>query len=98
VFLSKTGEVKALEQINMQVTEGSFVTIVGPSGCGKSTMLFIIGGLLEYLEGEIYLFDKLVKKPNPDIVSFIFQETSLLPWKNSIENVEFPLALRGSSF
>jgi NitT/TauT family transport system ATP-binding protein len=95
VFLSKTGKVKALEQINMEVSEGSFVTIVGPSGCGKSTLLFIVGGLLEYLEGEIYIYGKLVTKPNPDIVSFIFQETSLLPWKNSIENVDFPLELRG---
>jgi NitT/TauT family transport system ATP-binding protein len=95
VFLSKTGKVKALEQINIEVDEGSFVTIVGPSGCGKSTLLFIVGGLLEYLEGEIYIYGKLVKKPNPDIVSFIFQETSLLPWKNSIENIDFPLELRG---
>lgn len=94
-FSSRTGLVKAIENLAFEVQGGSFVTIVGPSGCGKSTLLLLIGGLLDYSAGEIYLYGRLVKKPNPEMVSFVFQETSLLPWKNSIENVEFPLSLRG---
>ena len=51
VFSSRTGEIKALENISIEVQKGEFITLVGPSGCGKSTALLIIGGLLEYQEG-----------------------------------------------
>lgn len=94
VFASRTGDIKALENISFEVEEGDFVTLVGPSGCGKSTLLFIIGGLLESTFGTILLYDEPVVKPKPDTVSFIFQETSLLPWKNAVQNVCFPLRLR----
>jgi NitT/TauT family transport system ATP-binding protein len=95
IFSSRSGEVKALERINLEIREGSFVTFVGPSGCGKSTLLSLIGGLLSATTGQISLYGKTVSGPNPDIVSFIFQDASLLPWKSAVENVEFPLALRG---
>ena len=75
--------------------EGEFITFVGPSGCGKSTLLFIIGGLLKYENGKVYLYDKPIQKPDPKLISFVFQEASLFPWKNAIENVEFPLKIRG---
>lgn len=94
-FSSRTGEIKALEDISIEVQEGEFISIVGPSGCGKSTLLFIIGGLLKYKDGEVYLYDIEIKKPDPELISFVFQEASLFPWKNSIENVEFPLKIRG---
>lgn len=94
VFETRTGDVKALENISFEVEEGDFVVLVGPSGCGKSTLLFLIGGLHGYTEGEITLYEERVTGPNPDIISFIFQETSLLPWKNALQNVSFPLDLR----
>ena len=94
VFSSKTGDVKALDNISFDVEEGDFVTLVGPSGCGKSTLLYIIGGLLESTYGKIFLYDEPVVKPKPDTISFIFQETSLLPWKNAVQNVCFPLRLK----
>ena len=86
VFASRTGDIKALENISFEVEEGDFVTLVGPSGCGKSTLLFIIGGLLESTYGTILLYDEPVVKPKPDTISFIFQETSLLPWKNAVQS------------
>ena len=94
VFSSRTGEIKALDNISFNVDEGDFVTLVGPSGCGKSTLLFIIGGLIESTCGKIFLYDEPVVKPKPDTISFIFQETSLLPWKNALQNVCFPLRLK----
>jgi len=94
IFSSRTGKVKALEEVSFEVEEGDFVTLVGPSGCGKSTLLFIIGGLLPYTSGEILLYGEKVIGPKPNAISFVFQDTSLLPWKTAVENVSFPLYLR----
>ena len=54
-YQSKKGEILAIDNINMRVKEGEFVSIIGPSGCGKSTLLSIISGLEEKTTGEIYI-------------------------------------------
>lgn len=54
-YQNKEGEVLAIQNINLRVNQGEFVSIIGPSGCGKSTLLSIIAGLEEKTSGEIYI-------------------------------------------
>lgn len=92
---TRTGKTtRALHDINMSVRPGEFATLIGPSGCGKSTLLTLIAGFEPPSEGEIRLNDRPIKKPGPDRV-MVFQEYALFPWRNTIENVEFGLSIRG---
>ena len=79
-----------LDDIDLDVTEGEFVTLIGPSGCGKSTLLNIIVGLDTYDSGEVIANGKNVRSSGPDIV-MIFQEDALFPWLSVAGNVEFGL-------
>ena len=54
-YQSKEGEILAIQNVNLTVNKGEFVSIIGPSGCGKSTLLSIIAGLEEKTSGEIYI-------------------------------------------
>lgn len=83
----------ALEDISFDVEEGQFVSIIGPSGCGKSTLLLLVAGLEEATSGRITVDGQPVSEPLPGLISVVFQEFTLFPWKTAIENVEFPLAL-----
>ncbi|MBR1384934.1 MAG: ABC transporter ATP-binding protein [Ruminococcus sp.] len=90
IFRSKENDVQALENIDLSIEEGSFVSIIGGSGCGKSTLLRIIGGLETEYEGE-YLFDNApVKGPSRE-KGFIFQDHRLLPWLTVEGNIRFSL-------
>lgn len=95
---SRPGEqgVVALEDINLEVHKGEFVSVVGPSGCGKSTLLSTVGGLLRGYEGDIRVKDHGVDGPHPDI-GVVFQEESTFPWRSVLRNVEFGLEMRGVS-
>jgi NitT/TauT family transport system ATP-binding protein len=73
-----------LDGINMEFEEGKITAILGPSGCGKTTLLSITAGLIEPTRGEVLGME--LKES-----SFIFQEPRLLPWKNTIQNLEFVL-------
>jgi len=70
----------ALDNVSFQVNEGEFVTIVGPSGCGKSTILKIASGLLQHTGGTYELAD--------DNLGYVFQDSTLLPWRTVLKNVE----------
>lgn len=94
VFNSGRGEVVALENINMAIRQGEFVTVVGPSGCGKSTVLNVIVGLLEPTSGEKLYQGKTFRGVNRDI-GYITQQDNLFPWRTVIENVTFGLEMRG---
>jgi len=67
---------------------------VGPSGCGKTTFLRILDGLIPHDDGKILLDGKAVIKPGPD-KGFVFQESSLLPWRTVLDNVILGLELQG---
>lgn len=92
-----------LKDINLEINEGEFVTIMGPSGAGKSTMLNIIGLLDEPNEGEYYLYDepvhKLKEKKKVEyhryLIGFIFQAFHLIDELNVYENIETPLLYKG---
>ena len=88
-FINNKVENKVLENINLDIKEGEFVSLLGPSGCGKTTLLTIIGGFQSCEEGQVLLNDKIVDKPGIDR-AFVFQNYALFPWKTVKANVEFP--------
>lgn len=85
-----------LDQINLSVAAGDFVSLVGPSGCGKSTLLRLIAGLSPVTSGEL-LSRRGVPRGSEDELAYVFQEPTLLPWLTAKRNVEIPLRLRGVS-
>lgn len=89
----KNQPIKVLEDINIEIDKGSFVSIVGPSGCGKSTLLYLIAGLEQTDTGSIYVNGKKVTKPGPDRV-VVFQEDGLFPWLTVLENIMYGLKLK----
>src|SRR5262249_49352103 len=94
-FTSGNGsEVRALEDITLDVRTGEFLCIVGPSGCGKSTLLHLVAGLLNPSAGELWVDHRRISGPGSDRI-ILFQDLGLFPWLNARENVEFGLRLRG---
>jgi NitT/TauT family transport system ATP-binding protein len=90
----------ALNDMNLDVGKGEFVSLLGPSGCGKSTALRIIAGLGEPTSGTIEwpLADSYDAAGNPDReIGFVFQEPTLMPWATVAANVWLPLRLKGVS-
>lgn len=86
-FKSDRGEFLALTDIDIQVAQGEFVSLIGHSGCGKSTVLNIIAGLYRCTSGGVLLDGREVNAPGPDR-AVVFQNHSLLPWLTAYENVE----------
>ncbi|GAA0729181.1 ABC transporter ATP-binding protein [Clostridium malenominatum] len=84
-------ETIALKDINIDIKNGEFVSIIGPSGCGKSTLLKIVSNLEKYSGGTIEFNENL--KGNEHI-GFVFQDSVLLPWKTVLENAMFPLKIK----
>jgi NitT/TauT family transport system ATP-binding protein len=90
----------ALKDMNLDVCEGEFISLLGPSGCGKSTALRIIAGLGEPTSGTIEwpLTDARDAAGHPDReIGFVFQEPTLMPWATVAANVWLPLRLKGVS-
>lgn len=75
-----------LDEMNMTVNEGEFVTILGPSGCGKSTLLNIIAGLLDAENGKIYV-DGVLTSGISENFAYMPQQDLLFSWKNILDNV-----------
>ncbi len=88
------GRLLALDNVNLSVEEGEFVTIVGPSGCGKTTFINIADGLLKQTGGKILLDGKEVTGPGMDR-AMVFQDPCLLPWRTVLKNVLFGLECQG---
>ena len=85
-------ETHAIKDINLEIYDGEFLSIVGPSGCGKTTILSMISGLLKPTSGEILLENKVVSSVSTN-VGYMFQRDNLLPWrsieKKTIYNFSF---------
>jgi NitT/TauT family transport system ATP-binding protein len=90
------GRLLALDNVNLSVEEGEFLTIVGPSGCGKTTFINIADGLLKPTGGKIILDGKEVTGPGTDR-AMVFQDPSLLPWRTVLKNVTYGLECRGKA-
>lgn len=86
--------IHALKQIDLDVRPNDFVCIVGPSGCGKSTLLRIIAGLERASSGTVHYRDATLTGPHKEI-GMVFQEYSLLPWRNVVDNVGLGLEFAG---
>ncbi|WP_137719937.1 ABC transporter ATP-binding protein [Methylobacillus flagellatus] len=86
VFHTKQGRFEALRNINLQVKQGEFVSIIGHSGCGKSTVLNLIAGLLEPTDGLLFCAGREIAGPGPER-AVVFQNHSLLPWLSCFDNV-----------
>lgn len=102
VYRTKEVETLALENVNLEIQKGEFVSIMGPSGCGKSTLLNIIGLLDVPTGGTVTIMDDATGKMNDTQLShfrnrnigFVFQSFHLIPSLNVSENVALPLAYR----
>ena len=77
---------EVLHDINLQVDQGEFVSIIGHSGCGKSTLLNVVAGLIPVTTGAVILDREAVEAPGPER-AVVFQNHSLLPWLSVQENV-----------
>ena len=94
-FLNADGTVlNALNEVNLSVQPGSFISLIGPSGCGKTTLLRAIAGLNLADKGSVYLDGVPVKKPGHER-GFAFQQANLYPWLSIEKNIAFGLKARG---
>src|SRR3982751_1553768 len=81
IYSTGSGDLLAIDHCSLDVAEGEIVTIVGPSGCGKTTLLWSMSGLHGLTAGSVLLDGKPVKGPS-SAISMIFQEATLLPWRD----------------
>jgi NitT/TauT family transport system ATP-binding protein len=93
-YESQKGKVVALRDINLDISETQFVSILGPSGCGKSTLLRCIAGLARPTSGVLKIGGKSVTAP-PEDMGMVFQRDVLLDWRTSLENVLLPIEFKG---
>ncbi len=93
VYETDMGDVHALEEIMLDVSEGELLAIVGPSGCGKSTLMMIVAGLLSATGGEVWIRGEKVEGPFTDL-GIIFQNHVLLDWLTTMGNILFQTDMR----
>ena len=95
-FTTKGGLVTALEEVDLTVEKGEFISLIGPSGCGKSTLLRLIADLDSPTSGTIEVFGKSARQARLDQdYGIAFQTAGLLPWRSVTANIELPLQLHG---
>lgn len=98
-FPVSNGVEVAVDEVNLTIEDGNFVSLVGPSGCGKTTTLRCVAGLETPTSGEIYISnDKITNQPPQQRrLSMVFQDIALYPHMSVRENIEYPLKLNGVS-
>ena len=102
VYRTDRIETVALQNMNLEIATGEFVSVMGPSGCGKSTLLNLIGLLDQPTDGEIELGGEVVRstsdrqlaKIRNEKIGFVFQSFHLIPDLSVVDNVEIPLLYR----
>jgi NitT/TauT family transport system ATP-binding protein len=82
----------AVQDLTLDIAKGDFVAVVGPSGCGKSSLMKLVTGLLPPTKGEIFVAGKKVTHPIEG-VGMAFQNSTLMPWRTTIENVMLPFEI-----
>lgn len=103
VYTTEEVETTALNNVNFEIKEGEFVSVMGPSGCGKSTLLNILGLLDNPTSGEMFFLDNEVSKYSErqraqlrkENIGFVFQSFNLIDELTVFENVELPLLYLG---
>ena len=91
---TRHGELVALDRLDADISDASFVAVVGPSGCGKSTLLKILAGLQGASSGSVSIRGETLNGPRRDI-GIVFQSPVLFPWRNVLENVMLPVQVLG---
>lgn len=103
IYRTDEVETQALENVNIEIEKGEFVSIMGPSGCGKSTLLNIIGLLDTPTSGTVEIAGHMIDKGMKDSelaafrnhnLGFVFQSFHLIPSLNVTDNIELPLIYR----
>jgi putative ABC transport system ATP-binding protein len=103
IYTTEEVETTALNNINLEISEGEFVAVMGPSGCGKSTLLNLLGLLDNPTEGEYFIFEEEVSKYSErkranirkGTIGFVFQSFNLIDELTVLENIELPLLYLG---
>ncbi len=96
VFGTGDAEVRALDDISIEIEPGEFISLIGPSGCGKSTLLRLIGDLLTPTAGSLVVNGKSPAQARTDReYGIVFQSATLLDWRSVAKNVELPLEIMG---
>ena len=91
-------EVIALQDINLEIVSGEFISLIGPSGCGKSTLMRLVGDLLQPTSGELLVNGKTPADARSDRdYGMVFQDATLYDWRNVARNVQLPLEVMGYS-
>src|SRR5258706_1715475 len=92
-YASRDGDVVALDNVSLKVTDSEFVSILGPSGCGKSTLLRILDGLTVADSGQVLMDGTPVDRPTQER-GFVFQSFNLCPSRTVRGNIEFGTAIK----
>jgi NitT/TauT family transport system ATP-binding protein len=93
-----TGGVVALQDIDLEIAPGEFISLIGPSGCGKSTLLRVIGDLVEPTAGEVRVNGKTAHQARADRdYGIVFQDAVLFDWRTVAKNIGLPLEMMGWS-
>jgi NitT/TauT family transport system ATP-binding protein len=88
--------VVALENVNLDIRAGEFISLIGPSGCGKSTLLRLIADLIQPTEGDLTVNDKPPHQARLDRdYGMVFQSATLYDWRSVSKNVQLPLEIMG---
>ena len=91
IFTDRPGETQVvLEDVNFEIRNGEFVSLLGPSGCGKTTLLTMMGGFQEVTDGAILLDGVKIQGPSPER-GYVFQNYALFPWMTVEKNVAYAL-------
>lgn len=84
----------ALNEVDLSMESGEFISLVGPSGCGKSTILRLVAGLILPTTGRVTVDDKEITGPSPER-GMVFQKATLFPWLTVEKNIAFSLKMQG---
>jgi NitT/TauT family transport system ATP-binding protein len=97
-YSGPTGVHKVLIGLDLEVADGEFLSVIGPSGCGKSTLLRVIADLIKPIAGGVEVFgdSPAVARRRRD-VGFVFQDSTLLPWRTVLQNLRLPLEVGGGT-
>ena len=95
-FRTPEKTVRAVENVNLAVPRGEFVTLVGPSGCGKSTLLNMTAGLFHPTDGSVHYDRREVTRYNLR-TGYMTQNDHLLPWRDVVGNIAVPLEIQGKA-
>ena len=93
-FVFEGRQTPALQAVDLNIAEGSFVALVGPSGCGKSTLLNMMAGLIRPSQGYIAHGGRRIESVNTG-VGYMTQQDNLLPWRSALDNVMLPMVYAG---